>query len=236
MHVAIDSHRGANLVVALQAADSHGHVVDHAESLAVVGKRMMKSAADADADSSVRHCRAARIDPPAASQNASTSSRRVGNFHFHFFARAERAGLQLLHILRRVHQQNVLIGRGLRFEKICGLGDAVGDQPVVNAPIFFGGEDVVADGKVVGVAVDELEGEHGAFSSYRHALLDSLSCHPEDGAKPVIEGPYDARAAGIGVDRIAARRMLFVTVPVYCIAASSRRRVPRRPASRACSG
>ena len=109
---------------------------------------------------SVKHWRAARIDPPAASQKASHQVARVGNFHLHFFARAERAGLQLLHILRRVHEKNVEVGRGCRFQEVGGVGDAGRNQAVVNAPVFLGREDVVADGQVIGVAVDEFEGEH----------------------------------------------------------------------------
>ena len=95
---------------------------------------------------SVRHWRAARIDPPAASQKASDQVARVGNFHFHFFARAERAGLQLLDVLRLVHQQNVLVGGGLGLEKVVGLGDAGRDQAIADAAVFFGRKDVVADG------------------------------------------------------------------------------------------
>ena len=40
----------------------------------MVGKGVMKSAADVDADFVGQACRAASIDPPAASQNASTRS------------------------------------------------------------------------------------------------------------------------------------------------------------------
>src|SRR5271166_3169099 len=50
MHVAIQGHRGANLVVALHAADRNSYIVDHAESLAMIGKSMMKPAANADRD------------------------------------------------------------------------------------------------------------------------------------------------------------------------------------------
>jgi hypothetical protein len=38
----------------------------------------------------------------------------------------------------------------------------------VNAAVFFGGKDVIADGEVVGIAVDELEGEHG--EAFHHTL------------------------------------------------------------------
>ena len=47
--------------------------------------------------------------------------------------------------------------------KSFGVGDAGRDQAVADAAIFFGREDVVADGEVVRVAVDELEGEHAAL-------------------------------------------------------------------------
>ena len=167
MHVAVDGHRGANLVVALHAPDGHGDVVDHAESLAMIGKGVVKSAADADADFvgqslARREDRASRRQPESVDQIA-----RVGNFHFHFFARAERAGLQLLHVVGLVDEQDVLVGRGLRFEKVGGVGDAGGDQAIANAAILFGRKDVIADGEVIGVAVDELEGEHEeAIPSY----------------------------------------------------------------------
>ena len=59
--------------------------------------------------------------------------------------------------------------RGLGSRKSVRVGDAAGDQPVANATIFFGREDVIADGQVVGVAVDELEGEHSALSTQHSA-------------------------------------------------------------------
>src|SRR5215471_21702202 len=46
VNVAINRHSAGNLVVTLHAADGHGHVVDHAKPLSVVGKRVMKSATD----------------------------------------------------------------------------------------------------------------------------------------------------------------------------------------------
>src|SRR3984957_684343 len=44
MHVAIHGHRSTNLMVALQSPDGHGHIVNHAESLAMVGKGVVKAA------------------------------------------------------------------------------------------------------------------------------------------------------------------------------------------------
>jgi hypothetical protein len=59
-----------------------------------------------------------------------------------------------------VDEQDVLIVRGLWLEKVCGSSDPAGNQPVTNAPVFFGRKDVVADGKVVGVTIYELERQH----------------------------------------------------------------------------
>ena len=84
----------------------------------MVGEGVMKSAADADADF-VGEALAGREDRSAGRQPESFRQvARVGNFHLHFFAGAERAGLQLLDVLGLVDQQDVLIGGGLRFEKI----------------------------------------------------------------------------------------------------------------------
>ena len=166
MHVTIEGHGGANLVIALQAADGHGHIVDHAESFAVVGKGVVESAANADADlvgQALAGCqdRSASRQPEGVDQVA-----REGNFHFHFFARAEGAALQFLHVLRLVDQQNVLVGGGLRFQEIRVVGDAADDQLVADAAVFLGREDVLPDREVIGVTVDELEGEHGDPRSY----------------------------------------------------------------------
>src|ERR1700751_2921343 len=54
----------------------------------------------------------------------------------------------------------------------------------MNAAIFFGGEDVVADGEKICVAIDELEGEHG--EALHHTLT---GCHPELW-RSRSEGPY----------------------------------------------
>src|SRR6202044_1367386 len=48
--VAIDCHGRADFAVALQAADGHGYIVDHAETFAVAGKSVMESATDVDGD------------------------------------------------------------------------------------------------------------------------------------------------------------------------------------------
>ena len=162
MDVAVEGHGGADFVVALHATDGNGHVVDHAESLTVIRKSVMESSAEADADF-VSEALAGREDGAAGGEpERFCEVARVGDFHFHFFARAERACFELVDVFGFVNEKYVLIGGGLRFEEIGGVGHSSGDETVTNATVLFGGKDVIADGEVVGVAVDEFEGEHGA--------------------------------------------------------------------------
>ncbi len=160
MHVAIHGHRGTYFVVALQAADCHGYIVDHAEPLAVVGKGVMKASANVDRDAIAQRVLRRQYRPTGGEPECLHQFRRKGNFQLQFFARAQRAGLQLVYILGLVDQQNVLIRGGLGIQKVAGLCDARFQQPVVNAPVFFGREDVLADGEIVAVAVNQFEGKH----------------------------------------------------------------------------
>lgn len=59
-----------------------------------------------------------------------------------------------------MYQKNVEVGCRQGFEKITALGDAGRDQPIMNAPIFFGREDMLADRQVVCVAINKLKGQH----------------------------------------------------------------------------
>ena len=160
MHIAIEGHGGANLVVALHAADRYGDVVDHAEALAVVGEGVVESAADAYAHF-VYEAMARGEDRSTGSQPEGVHQlRRERNLQLLRFTRTKRSSLQFLHILWRMDQQNVEVGRGLGFEKVAHVGDAGGEKTVANAAIFFGRKDVSTDGEIVGVAIDELEGQH----------------------------------------------------------------------------
>ena len=50
VHVAIDDGGAVDAPVALQPADRDGDVIEQAESLAVIGKRMMQAAAEMHGD------------------------------------------------------------------------------------------------------------------------------------------------------------------------------------------
>jgi hypothetical protein len=118
VHVAIDRQGSTDRAVFLQAADRHGHIVDHAESLAVVGEGVVKSSADVDGDFVVQAMLRSEDRSAGGKPEGFDEIARVGNFHLHLFARAERAGLQLLYVFRFVDQKDVLIVGGLWLEKI----------------------------------------------------------------------------------------------------------------------
>jgi hypothetical protein len=168
MDVAIYCHRFANLLIALHATDGNRNIVDHAEAFAVIGKRVMESSSDADGHAvdegmiGGQH-RSASGEPEGAYQ-----LRRVRDFELQLFARAERARPQLLNVARGVHQKYVFVGGRPRGDEVrCG-GNSRRDQPVVNALVLFGGENVRPDGQVVVIAVDEFEGKHSGLS-IRHS-------------------------------------------------------------------
>src|ERR1700678_4345030 len=164
MHVAIDGHCSANSAIALHAADSDGHVVYNAKAFPMTRECVMESSADAESDAVVKAMISRQNRAPGGEPEGAHYLRRVREFEFHLFASAECACLQLLDVLGRVHEQNILVGCGLRNDKISRRGNSGSEQPVMRAFIFFRGKNMGADGQEVVVAIDELEGQHSALS------------------------------------------------------------------------
>src|SRR3981081_4341535 len=121
MNVAIDSHGGVNLAVALHTSDGDGNIVDHAESLALVGKRMVEAAANVNGDALGQGVERGQNRSPCRQPECPNEFGGKRNFELHLFLRAERAGLQLANILGDVYQQDVLIGSWLRREEVFGI-------------------------------------------------------------------------------------------------------------------
>ncbi len=117
-------------------------------------------------------CCAARIDPPAASQKACTSSGEYGIFKLHFFPSGKRPGFQLLNVMRGVDEKDVLIRCRLRRDEVGTIGNSRFDQLPVHAPIFLCRENMLADRQIIFIAVDKLEREH-------EELIIINDCHPE---------------------------------------------------------
>src|SRR3982074_622388 len=90
MHVAIDSHRSANLAVSLHAANGHCHIVDHAESFAVVGKCMVKTSANVDGNAVSQSLACGQNRSSCRQPESRYKIARVRDFKFRLLARAQR--------------------------------------------------------------------------------------------------------------------------------------------------
>jgi hypothetical protein len=91
VYVAINRHGAPNFSIALHTPNGDRNVMDHAEPLAVVRKRMMESAANVDSDPIFegtvgRQNRSTGRQPKGAHQFG-----RVRNFHLQFFASGKSA-------------------------------------------------------------------------------------------------------------------------------------------------
>ncbi len=162
VNIAIQRHGGTDFFISLHAADRDRNVVDHAEAFAVIGEGMMKPAANADRDAVVERIIGGQHRSAGGHPECAHQLRRVWNLHLQFLARAERAGFQFLHVLRRVYQQNVFIGGGTRSNEVGGVGHIHGHQSVVYASVLLTGKYVVPDGQEIIFAIDKLKGQHAA--------------------------------------------------------------------------
>src|SRR6266576_3263430 len=89
--------------------------------------------------------------------------RREWNFELQFFQRGQSPSLEFVDVLWRVYQQDVRVRGGLRSNEVGRVSNASLNQPIMNAPVFLGWEDVLPDGQVVFVAVDKLAGKHASM-------------------------------------------------------------------------
>jgi hypothetical protein len=169
--IAIDGHGSVDLVVAA-GADRDGNIVDHAEAFAVVGEGVVESSADADAHSVGQRLAGGEDGAASGSQKASASSREYG-ISISISSRGLRVPVRSFCTYSGLWTRRMswsVASWGSR--KSSASGYTGGDQAIVNAAIFFGGEDVVADGEETAVAIDELEGSAGEAL---HHTLNAMS-------------------------------------------------------------
>src|SRR5258708_23790085 len=107
VHVGIDDERLADRTIRLEAADADGHIVDGAESFAVIRMGVMESAAEI-ATKAVTQCRLRGEDRAAGSEPGGFNQLlRVWHLKPHLFAGGQGSGLQLAHPIFRVDTKNV---------------------------------------------------------------------------------------------------------------------------------
>src|SRR5262249_40912915 len=168
----------------------HRYIVDHAEPFAMIREGVMKSAADVDRRDILqrmlrRQNRATRSQPECINQFG-----RIRNLHLQFFNSGESPRLKFVYVIWFVYEEYVLIRRGLRSDEIRRVSYAKFNQLIVHAAILLSRKDVLPDGQIVFVTINELEREH---------------------EQPIILKPPSSRTCSLFESKRYARRMFSRT-------------------------
>jgi len=131
----------------LHTADRDGDIVDHAETLAVIGKSVMEATPDADGDSVFKGLARSEDGTSGGEPEGVHKFRRVGNFELHLLAARQHAGFQFVNVVGIMDEQNVFVLGGFGCEEVFGLGRLRFQQPVTDATVLLGREDVLTDGR-----------------------------------------------------------------------------------------
>src|SRR6266481_1709038 len=160
VHVGIDDERLADRTIRLEAADADGHIVDGAESFAVIRIGMMESAAEI-ATEAVTQCRLRGEDRAAGSEPEGFNELwRVRHLKPHFFAGGQGSGLQLTHPICRVNTKNVFVRGRVWRQEIVFCGDSLAQQQLGNETEFLRRKNVFAEIQVVAFVIDQFERQH----------------------------------------------------------------------------
>ena len=155
MNVGVDDHGGFDGAFVLQVANGDSDVVNDAKSLAVIGERVMKAAANVRG-AAVREGALPCFDGAARAEPAGLDEFfGVRNFHAQLFDGAERAGLEFVDVFARVDAQNVFVGGRRGRNEVCGRGEFLFDKRIVDEAVFLRRKNVRAEMKIIALVVDE---------------------------------------------------------------------------------
>ena len=160
MNIAIHGQGAADFSILVHALDGDGHIVDNTESLAMIGKGMMKPSAYIDGHAALQGKIRRQNGTTCGQPESRDQFRRIRNFQLHLFHRRKGPGLQLMHIFRRMHQQDILVAGAWGHHKIRRFGQSGFEKMLVDEPVFFRRKHMRANGQVIVVAVDQLEWKH----------------------------------------------------------------------------
>jgi hypothetical protein len=143
--IAIDDHGADDLAVALKAADGDRNVVEHAESLAVIGEGVVEAASNVEAAVVAQRLAGGQNRSACYMKKSIDKFFAIRNFQLEFLARTQGSALQLVDPELGVNEQQVAIlagrsGDKVGFSKISGLEKALTDGSV-----FARVKDMVAD-------------------------------------------------------------------------------------------
>src|SRR5258707_1029439 len=137
VHVGIDDQRLADRTIRLEAADADGHIVDGAESFAVIRMGVMESAAEI-ATKAVTQCRLRGEDRAAGGEPEGFNElRRVWHLKPHLFAGGQGSSLQLAHPICPVDAKNVFVRGRIGRQEIIFCGDSLAQQQFRNEAKFL---------------------------------------------------------------------------------------------------
>ncbi len=148
---------------------------------------MMEAAADIDANAILQGAFGGQDGAARVQQEGVDHLRRIGDLHLQLFARAERPLYELVDVMRRVHQHDLGFAGRLRHQEVAGLGDAFVQQTLANQTVFVGAKDVLADGEEIFFAIDQLEGQHGAYRLVVSLLKPRLILDRSQPSAPFVQ-------------------------------------------------
>ncbi len=151
----------------LQRADGDGDIVNGAKTLAMAWKSVMKSSADVESDAIAQSVAGRQNGPAGGQPKAVHHCARIGDFELDDFGLAQRSSFKAMHPAGIVDSQDIVIGNWLWFDEIGWLGEALGEQAVVNQTVLASGEYVIAEIEIVARMVNEPERQ----SMRRHGLV-----------------------------------------------------------------
>src|SRR5882724_5018823 len=201
MHVRVHDHRFVNHFIRLQSPDSHRHVMNRAESLSMVRKCVVKSAAQI-ASKSVAQRKLARQNRSARRQpHGPRQFRRIRHLQFHNFARRQRSVLQFSDPLPRVHAQQIRVRSFLRQNEIFRRGDLFPQKLQLNQSEFLRRKNVRTKVQIIVGVINNFEGQHDKAVDLVLALENKIRQGQQRSRVLRISLPVDAglRSRGIFV-------------------------------------
>jgi len=161
MHVKIDHGHPAHGSLPLKGANRDRHVVDETETLAVIGERVVKAAAQVHRDPPISGEPTCEGGPAGAEPGGLAQRGREGHLEQQLLLDAQSACLDLPHVVGRMDQRDLLVRCG-RWQDDIDSGDgAFGEQPVPHQAVLPRREDVRPDVDLIGGVVDD--GAHAGF-------------------------------------------------------------------------
>jgi hypothetical protein len=155
MDVGVNDHGGLDGAVGLQAANGDGDVVDDAEAFAVIGKSVVKAAAEVRSGSGGEGALSCFDGAAGGEPDGFDEFFGVRDFHAEDFVWSEGAGFEFADVGGSVDAEDVVVGGGLGRDDL-GKRDVAGvDEGVANEAVFLRRENVGAEMEVVAVVVDE---------------------------------------------------------------------------------